>query len=91
MHTQSSTGNSDIWYRAGLPDSTYVHFHTKKVGYIFEGLRMKNVGIYIFLVFTAILHIFMIIWYILRPLGIFFLILVRCVKENLANLVLVEA
>jgi hypothetical protein len=58
-----------------------------KFGYIVEGLRIENVGI-----FDAYMEHIMAIWYILWSLynfvmfGIFFTVLVYCVKKNLATL-----
>jgi hypothetical protein len=49
---------------------------------------MENVGIFYvyFVYFMAIGSNFMVIWYILWSFGIFFPVLVRCPKKNLATL-----
>jgi hypothetical protein len=71
---------------SGLPDgSSYLSLF----GYILEGLGMENVGTYIvwtFGIFFCHLMNFMGIWYILRSFGVFFPVLVRCTKKNLATM-----
>jgi hypothetical protein len=53
-----------------------------------ERLAVEDVGIFHhhFVYLMAKWYIFLDIWYILWPFGVFFLVLVRCTDKNLATL-----
>jgi hypothetical protein len=58
----STLAAAKTFFGAGLPDGK-VSNQKFQFGYILEGLKMENVGI-----------IFMVIWNIVRPFGIFLVI-----------------
>jgi hypothetical protein len=71
-------GNSLKTLRSGLPDVAIFSIQKSQFGLIFEGLSMENVCIFMVILST---------YFTFYGQLLYFPVLVRCIKKNLATLV----